>query len=451
MADSPHSHKRGRVVMIGIDGVPHSFLTDQMRKGRFPHFQQLLVEGDMARMSSSVPPISSVAWTSIATGCNPAAHNIFGFVDRRPNPIEMFLPTAMDRKAPAIWDVLGRRDKKVIVMNVPVNYPPRPVNGLLVSCFLATDINKATYPPDLANTLKGLDYVIDVDPWKARQDKDAFLDDLFTALERRLAATLHLMENHPWDFFMSHIMETDRLCHFFWEHWEAGHPVYAPRFMEFFDKVDEFLGQVRARMPRDAYLVVLSDHGFCTLKKEVFINRALQDAGLLKFNTDQPKHLNHIHEETRAYSMIPGRIFINLQGREQMGSVAPGADYDRAREQVREVLLDLKDPDDSSPIIESVLCREDIYSGPFFESAADLVALPHDGYDLKGALYKEEMFEKTQLVGMHTMHDATFYAAGQVVNCDDMNVIDVMPSVLSYYGITIPGLQGRNCFLLPTG
>jgi len=113
--------------------------------------------------------------------------------------------------------------------------------------------------------------------------------------------------------------------------------------------------------------------------------------------------------------------------------------------------MDLKDPDDGSPIIESVLCREDIYKGPFFESAADLVALPHDGYDLKGALYKEEMFEKTQLVGMHTMHDATFYTAGQVVNCDDMNVVDVMPSILSYYGITIPGLEGRNCFLAPAG
>lgn len=449
MTHSTQSNQQGRVVMLGIDGVPHSFVVEQMRRGRFPHFQQLLTEGDMARMASSVPPISSVAWTCIATGCNPAAHNIFGFVDRRPNPIEMFLPTAMDRKAPAVWDILGNRfGKKVIVMNVPVNYPPRPVNGIMVSCFLATELHKATYPADLAPTLESMGYVIDVDPWKAREDKAAFLDDLFHALDRRLHATLHLMERHPWDFFMSHIMETDRLCHFFWEDWENGHPEFAPLFMEFFDKVDAFLGEVRARMPRDARLVVLSDHGFCALKKEVHINCALRDAGLLSFNTDQPKNLGHIAAASKAYSMIPGRIFVNLRGREQNGSVTPGAEYERVLDQVAETLLAIRDPEDGSPVIKSVLRREDIYKGPFFESAADLVALPFDGYDLKGALHKESMFEKTQLCGMHTSHDALFYAAGQVVNCEDMTVLDVLPSVLSYYGIEIPGLEGRNVFPL---
>ena len=435
-----------KVFMLGIDGVPFTFVNAQMRQGRFPRFQQLLVEGDMARMTSVIPPISSVAWTSITTGRNPAGHNIFGFVDRTPNPMQMRLPTSRDRTAPTLWDVLGDRGAHVVVMNVPVNYPPRPVNGKLVSCFMATDLNKATYPPALAQTLKKMGYVIDVDPWKGREDKDAFLDDLFNALDRRLEATLYLMDTEPWDFFASHIMETDRISHFFWEYWENGHETYAPRFLEFFDRVDAFIGAVRDRLPDNATLIVLSDHGFCTLKKEVQLNWALHHAGLLKFTTTPPKELVHIAPETRAYSMIPGRVFVNLTGREQMGSVSPGAEYEAVRDEVTQLLMSIKDPDDGSPVIERVYKREEIYSGDSFDSGADLVAMPHDGYDLKGALYRDHMFDKTELVGMHTVHDALFYASGQVINKEDLNVLDVMPSILSLYGIEQPGLDGGNCF-----
>ena len=435
-----------RVVMLGIDGVPFSFVTEQMRAGRFPNMQQLLVEGDMARMRSALPCVSSVAWTSIMTGRNPAGHGIFGFVDRRTNPLEMYLPTSLDRRAPALWDTLGDRGRRVIVMNVPVNYPPRPVNGKLVSCFLATDLKKATYPPELADTLENLGYVIDVDPWKARSEPDAFLDDLFHALDRRLDATLYLMENEPWYFFVSHVMETDRIAHFFWEQWENNHPVYAPRFDAFFDRVDAFIGEVRARMPEDATLIVLSDHGFCALKKEVFINRALSDAGLLRFTCEQPKELSHIAPESRVYSLIPGRFYMNLRGREQNGTVAPGADAEKVLEETTELLLSLRDPSDNSPVIRRVYRRDEIFSGPFLNEAPDLVADPHDGYDIKGALHSDTLFKKTELTGMHTLHDALFYAQRQVINAENLTLLDVAPSILSLYGIKQPELEGRNAF-----
>jgi predicted AlkP superfamily phosphohydrolase/phosphomutase len=90
---------------------------------------------------------------------------------------------------------------------------------------------------------------------------------------------------------MAHIMETDRLHHFFWEEMEQGHATYGPAFREFYKRVDSVLGEVRSWLDEDTTLIVLSDHGFCSIKQEVFINTWLHDAGYLHYRTPQPDRL----------------------------------------------------------------------------------------------------------------------------------------------------------------
>lgn len=89
---------------------------------------------------------------------------------------------------------------------------------------------------------------------------------------------------------------------------------------------------------------MLSDHGFCSIKKEVSLNNYLVDAGILKFRNSQPKNLTNMHAESLAYSLIPGRVFLNLEGREPNGSV-PSEKYEEVREKLTEVLLNLREED----------------------------------------------------------------------------------------------------------
>ncbi|MFA6451327.1 MAG: alkaline phosphatase family protein [bacterium] len=441
--------RRGpRVCVIGIDGVPFTFLKKQFEQGRMNAFRSIVAQGDMKQMKTVLPPISSVAWASFQTGKNPGKHGIFGFVDRDPATMELKITTRLDLRARTISEILGDSGKHIVQMNVPCSYPPTPVNGKLISCFLATDINKATYPPEFATKLKELGYVIDVDPWKARQNLDAFLEDLFHALEMRLKTTLYLLKNEPWDFFISHIMETDRIGHFFWEYLETADARYTPRILDFFERVSEFIGAVADRLDGETHLVVLSDHGFCGLKKEVYVNNALADAGFLKLAGDEPKAPKDISPDSRAYSMIPGRFFVNLKGREKTGTVAPGAEYEGVRADLADFLMSLADPEDGSPIIRSVYKKEEIYSGSFFGEAADLIALPHDGYDLKGNLMAPSMFMKGALLGMHTDWDAALYIRGAKIGADNPHILDVMPSILSLFGLSTDGLDldGQSIF-----
>ncbi len=428
-----------RVFVVSIDGVPFSFMREQIARGRFPNFKRLLARGDCKRMNSVQPVISSVAWSSYMTGKNPAKHNIFGFVDQKPGTHEVFIPTARNMTGDTIWDLMSRTGKKVFVMNVPVTYPPRPVNGIMIGCFLCTQIEKIAAPASVSAELKSMGYKIDAAAWIAREDLDRYLEEVNLALEKRVEAMFRFLDRERWDFFQTHIMETDRLNHFFWEHMERDDPKYARAFFAFYDRVDEVLGEVEERVGEDAEFIVLSDHGFCTVKKEIYLNTYLVEAGLLKFRKSPPRGLNDIHPESLGYSLIPGRVFVNLRGREPYGSV-PEDRYEAARDKLTETLLGLRDKDTGEPLIRDVVRREDIYVGRNLPAAADLIAVPHDGYDLKGNVDKAVFGEKGALVGMHTYEDSLLYVRNRTLKRghNEIWVGDLAPTILNLMHVPVP-------------
>jgi predicted AlkP superfamily phosphohydrolase/phosphomutase len=437
-----------RVCLIGLDCTPHSLLRRMMAEGLMPNMAELAGGGSLRRMNSTYPWVSSVAWSSFMTGQNPAKHGIFGFIDRDPATLKTFIPTAQHMKSRTLWQILSDAGKRVIVVNVPVTYPPQPVNGVLISCFLSPKLEKAVYPLSLLPTLQELGYRIDPDPWLARESREKAWPDLWDTLEKRIQTLLYLMDHEPWDFFMGVIMETDRLHHFWFEQMEQNDPVWAPKFFELYRYVDSFIGQVRQRLGEDDTLMLMSDHGICSIQQEVYYNRWLADAGYLRY-AQPPEQikgpdLTAVHSDSRAYSMDPGRIFINLKGREKNGSVDP-ADYERLRDEIAAAAEALTDPASGERMVQRAYRREELYHGPYLEQAADLILAPVDGYDPKGALWKPQLTHKdSAMVGMHTYDDAFFYAAGHALPDAQLSILDIMPTVLRLMDVQAPGdLDGQ--------
>jgi predicted AlkP superfamily phosphohydrolase/phosphomutase len=425
-------------VVIGPDGTPLSLISSLIAEGELPNFARIFEEGSVRPMTSAIPAVSSVAWSCFMTGKNPGKHGIYGFLDRKPNSYDTYIPNSNVMRSETLWEILSRHGKRVVVMNVPVTYPPRRVNGILVAGFLSPRLEKATYPASVGEQLKSMGYRLDVDPWQARENKDKFLEDLYYTLDKRQEAMFHFMETEEWDFFMLQIMETDRLHHFLWEHWEKGDEKYAPAFLKLYHKIDGLLGRLYERLTEDTTLVVLSDHGFCTMKKEVFINRWLQDNGWLNFTKDPPDSLSDIHPDSKAYSMDPGRIFVNLRGREPQGSVDAGREYEALRKELTDALSELREPESGEPMIERVYKREEIYSGECYPQAPDLVAMPCRGYDLKGSIKKAVLTEKGVINGAHTYNDAMIYIQGRDINKQEVAIVDVMPTILRLMDVPIP-------------
>jgi predicted AlkP superfamily phosphohydrolase/phosphomutase len=441
--------KDRRVVFVGLDGTPYTFMKRLIEEGKAPNAARLAEQGSLLRMNSMWPWVSSVAWSSMMTGVNPGKHNIFGFIDRDPATYRQFIPTSRNMKAKTLWEVLSDAGKRVIVVNVPVTYPPRQVNGILVGCFLSPSLDKAVYPESYVPTLKSLGYIVDADPWKARESKDLALQEVNAVLDARIRTLFYLFDHEQWNYLHVHIMETDRLHHFLWQQMEEGHPTYAPAFYDFYRRIDDMLGQLAARLDEHTTLVWMSDHGFCTIKKEVYVNRWLMDNGWLKLRNippDRQKGLDEIDPGSVAYSLDPGRVFIRVRGREKEGCVAPGADYKALRAEIASAALALRDPDSGDAIFQAVFTREELYHGPYLEQAADLILAPYDGYDPKGPLYKETLtYKGDELVGMHTYDDAMLYVGGRTIPQTQFSVLNVMPTILGLMGVPHPpSLDGES-------
>jgi len=441
--------RRKRVVFIGLDGTPFTFMQRLIAEGRAPNAARLVQQGSLLRMDSVWPWVSSVAWSTMMTGVNPAKHNIFGFIDRDPKTYQQFIPTSRNMQAKTLWEMLSEAGKRVIVVNVPVTYPPRPVNGILVGCFLSPSLEKAVYPPTYLPTLQRLGYIVDADPWKMRESKETALQVINAALDARVRTLFYLLENEEWDYLHVHVMETDRLHHFLWQQMDEEDPIYAPAFYAFYRGIDEMLGQLAAKLDEDTTLLWMSDHGFCTIKKEVYVNRWLMDEGWLRLRTippDRTKGLDEIDPSSAAYSLDPGRVVIRVRGREKEGCVSPGAGYESLRSQIAAAALQLRDPDSAEPIFQAVYRREELYHGPYLEQAADLILAPHDGYDPKGTLYKDTLtYKGDELVGMHTFDDAMLYVGGHQVTPPRFSVLNVLPTILALMDLPQPpGLDGRS-------
>ncbi len=430
--------KSKKVVVIGPDGTPLSLISRLIAEGELPNFARIFEDGSVRPMTSAIPSVSSVAWSSFMTGKNPGKHGIYGFLDRVPNSYDTYIPNSRAMRSETLWEILSRHGKRVVVMNVPVTYPPREVNGILVAGFLSPKLEKATYPAQVGQQLKDMGYRLDVDPWQAREDRDKFLEDLYYTLEQREKAMSLFMETEDWDFFMLQIMETDRLHHFLWEPMEQGDEKYAPAFLKLYHMIDSLLGRLHDRLSHDTSLIVISDHGFCAMKKEVYINRWLQDRGWLSFTKDPPESLKDIHPDSKAYSMDPGRIFVNLRGREPQGTVNAGKEYEALRTELVEALGRLADPESGEPMIEAIYKREEIYSGQCYDQAPDLVAMPRRGYDLKGSIKKDILTDKGVINGAHTYDDAMIYIRGHEIGKSEAAIVDVMPTILHLMDVPIP-------------
>lgn len=417
-----------RLFVLGIDGIPYSLLSRFLAKGMFQNLSRILDGSNMKEMKSVYPVISSVAWTGFATGVNPGQHGIFGFVDRKASPFQITIPTSRERKAEPIWTTLSKLGKKIIVINVPITYPVEPVNGKMVSCFLCPDIEKGVYPKDLVPFLKKHNYIIDADSWLARVDKSAFLKEVCDALDARFEVALNL--ENDWDYFQLHIMETDRLMHFFWYDIENAKSEYYQTIRYFFNRLDMWIGKLLEKLKEDDSLFILSDHGFCGIKHEVRMNAWLKEKGYLVMN-ENTCDINDYNEKTICYSILPGRFYVNLKGREARGSV-PLEEYEAVRRMVKKELLNFRDPENDQPIIRDVFFKEEIYDGSYLEDAPDIIAHPNNGYDLKGMAQNDLIFGNSELTGMHTYEDAVII--GKNISIKNINTIeDVRREIMKLY------------------
>jgi predicted AlkP superfamily phosphohydrolase/phosphomutase len=480
--------------MLGIDGATFSVLEPAFRAGHMPHFSALLDRGASGVLTSTVPPYTPPGWTSIFTGVNPGKHGIFGFtlgnVQRNDGLVRL------DRVAsPALWNAANAQGLRVGLFNVPMTFPPPPVDGWAVSGMLTPEGGGATptaftHPGSIADVIHRAvdDYEIDIDvdyehDWRST----GIIDRLSRNLERKHRALTALLE-HDGDLpLLFAVLEApDRLMHVHYkyidpecEHFDR--PEAAPireRAWRFFDEMDEMIATLLAWAGDDGYIISMSDHGFGPKNKTVNINLAFREWGLLSIGgagsvTKSPgvrKLARRAKQvlpksvwqrakgaaqasidwtKTKAFSApIPQQgVYVNLEGREPHGVVAPG-DYENVRDEVIERLTTLVDPDDGEPVVDRVYRREEVVHGPQARNAPDLFPVCRGySYELSDGLYSPGILDDYRGLprGFHRM-EGVFGVAGPGMEPRaglGASIYDIAPTVLYLAGVKIPETDGR--------
>ncbi|MWV39654.1 alkaline phosphatase family protein [Natrialba sp. INN-245] len=421
-----------RVAFIGVDGVPYSLLSEN--EELFPNFAAIADEGTAGEISSIVPPESSACWPSLTTGKNPGETGVYGFQDREVGTYDTYVPMGGDVQADRVWDHVQEDGRQATVMNVPVTFPPQRSVQRMVSGFLSSGLEKAAYPDDVHDYLESIDYRIDVNPKLGHEaDKTEFIEDAQETLDARFEAFEHYVEEDDWDLFFGVFMTTDRVNHFLFEDYERDGE-YREEFLEFYRTVDDYVGRLRETLPENTTLVVASDHGFTSLDYEVHCNEWLREEGWLSFRTDDPEELDDITDETRVYSFIPGRFYINLEGRDPRGSV-PQEEYDAVRDELKSDLESLEGPN-GRKVVDRVVEKEAAFRGDHDDIAPDLVAIPNHGFDLKSGFKADsDVFDTGPRNGMHSFDDTALYIDHPGATIDDADLFDITPTILDLMDI----------------
>ncbi|WP_115862830.1 alkaline phosphatase family protein [Halorussus litoreus] len=416
-----------RVAFVGIDGVPYSFLEDHFEE--FEHLAALADEGAAGPIDSIVPPESSACWPSLTTGVNPGETGVYGFQDREIGSYDTYVPMGRDVQATRLWDRVQEAGRDATVMNVPVTFPPQRNVQRMVSGFLSPGVDKAAYPDEMREYLQSTDYRIDANAKLGHdEDKSEFIENAHETVDARYEAFKHYLQQDDWDLFFGVFMATDRVNHFLYKHYEEGME-YEEEFVDFYRKIDRYLGEIRNNLPDDVTLVVASDHGFTSLDYEVHFNEWLRQEGWLSYEDDDHEELGDISDDTEAYSLIPGRFYINLDGREPRGSV-PESEYEQKRDQLKEAIESLEGPE-GRKVVDRVVEKEDAFRGDHDDIAPDLVAIPNYGFDLKaGFKGHDDVFGHGPRNGMHSFDNASLFVDDAEATVEDVDLYDIAPTIL---------------------
>jgi len=424
---APKKKLKNRVCVIGLDGVPYGLLLDLARKGVMSSVGRIIDSGHLHKMKASLPEISAVSWTDFMTGTNSGTHGIFGFTDLKPGTYETRYPCFNDVRVPPFWETLAERGARSIIINQPSTYPARPTNGVLISGFVAIELAKAVYPLNQKAALEQMGYQIDIDTLKSRESVNVLWDELIKTLMGRQKALNHYWEEE-WDYFQLVLTGTDRLHHFLWNAYENPVHPHHQNFLEYYRQIDRLIAKIYGSFRKTAAdednIFFLSDHGFCAIQQEFYLNAWLEKEKLLKFSNSAPKGLEDITPKSVAFALDPGRIYINIKDKFPHGSVKP-ADAKAVKEDIIRRLSALTF--EGKKVVRSVFPAREIYSGPLTNKGPDLVVLTEPGFDVKGSIKRKEVFGRSPgLQGMHTWDDAFFLAKrdyGDALKISDLSKI----------------------------
>jgi predicted AlkP superfamily phosphohydrolase/phosphomutase len=256
--------------------------------------------------------------------------------------------------------------------------------------------------------------------------------------------------------FFFYFSSLDLNAHMMWRLTDPSHPAYdatlakeyGSALEEFYQQIDQVLGEVLDKIDNDTTLLVLSDHGFAPYRRSFNLNTWLLQNGYIAVQSGAPPDANEPFAEvdwshTRAYGLGLNGLYVNVRGREREGIVDP-AQADALLREIRQKLTEIRDPKDNSQAITRVDLASEVYQGPYARTGPDALVGYNRGYragwkTILGA-FPPDVFEDNAnpWSGDHCM-DYTLVPgvllSNRKIDAQSPALTDIAPTILAEFGI----------------
>jgi len=472
---------RNKVLFIGLDAVSFRYIKAWSKM--LPNLSWLIKTGVASEVVSTIPPLTPPAWTSMMTGKNPGKHGVFHFFETDGSSFV----NSKSVKAPPLWEILSLVGRKVIVINMPLTYPVKKVNGCLISGFLTPDERHSfTYPKELKDKLSEMNYRVLSD--LALKGKEKYqIAELKESIRTKLKIALWLLKNYPWDFAAVVFMETDQVQHFYFKNPNLVLKIYS--------EVDKAIGKLINEVPKDTYIIVASDHGFGERKCSVSLNAYLYQLGILKIKLKRLivkkflnkslsiifSHLNFLriyliillekvlhHIPSKRAKETIRELTIYLRDRSYMEFSIHDFDLSRSmayspflwfdsvnfgfikllspskkvKKWIISKLYKITDPETGEKLVKNIYSKEEVYRGKYTSMASDLIVeFKEDCSGNYGFFSNGSCFKKFD-DGMHYRNGIAIFNGPALKKDADLNsnlmIWDICPTILHILDLPIP-------------
>lgn len=269
-------------------------MTPLIDSGAMPNLERFLTQGVMGNLSTLMPVLSPMLWTSIATGKRAYKHGVHGFSEPDPASGQVRPITNLGRRTKAVWNILNQNGKRSNIIGWWPSHPVEPINGVMVSNHFQTAVRALDQPwPMRPGTVHPQRLIkplsqFRVHPWEIDaeqllpfvpqaaaidQDEDKRLFSVAKVLAECAsvhAAATAVMELEPWDFTAVYYDAIDHFCHGFMKYHPPRLPWVAEADFDLYKNVvegayrfhDMMFGALTDLAGEDATVILCSDHGF---------------------------------------------------------------------------------------------------------------------------------------------------------------------------------------------
>ena len=455
-----------KVFVIGLDSAPPNLLFGKFLDN-LPNIKKIVEGSIFGPMESCIPAITIPAWMVMATSKTPGELGIYGFRHRKSGTYnDIWIAHGRMIKEKAIWDYLGQKGFKSILLGVPPTYPPKKINGCMVSCFITPNASaEYTYPKELKKEIEKLvgEYIFDV-PFR-REARDKVKEQIWKMTRQHFEVIRYLLQEKDWNYFEFVDIGLDRIHHSFWKYFDKEHHLHEPNskyatvIPDYYKLLDEEIGKTVKLLDEDTAIAIVSDHGIKRMNGAFAINQWMIDEGLLKIRNPEIlesgkqirfKDLDVNWPETTAWGWggYYSRVFLNVKGREPQGKIPP-SEYEKVREEVTSLLKSIRGPN-GEKWETHVYYPENIYPVTRGDKPDIMVYFDDMYWRSAGTLGYPTPYLLENDTGpddaVHALHGVfALHLPGMTQSKHvELSIYDFAPTILKLFGIKKENLRGHS-------